>query len=191
MKTYPRNFIISHRDRFEKLYIKEGDILCKLGQWDAAIRSYNDALRLNAENPEAHYGISMAYLSTERFDQAATYAKKAIELGPYSYQNYSIYAAAMLALGKPEVAIDALLNAIKQKWNFLQAHKLLAKLFSMRTLANPQRAEYHTKMAEIIWRNKQTIKKNSLSRRKRWTHKNVHSNRSTNLQHLTRSRIGI
>lgn len=58
-----------------------GTYLQLSGRRKEALEKFKTALTLSPESGQAHYNLGLSYLSLKRYDEAVTYAKKAMELG--------------------------------------------------------------------------------------------------------------
>lgn len=76
------------------LYAELGNIYLKLEQNEQAEVVYKDALKIDADFVDAHYGLARAYLFQNLFDEALIEFQKVIELAPDSleadYSNHAI-----------------------------------------------------------------------------------------------------
>jgi tetratricopeptide (TPR) repeat protein len=55
--------------------------LSKRGDRDAALKRYQEAVRLAPNNPEAHYNIGLLYIDLNQLDKAKDHAERAYALG--------------------------------------------------------------------------------------------------------------
>lgn len=62
-------------------YVTQGIYLARQGRYPAAIDSYRRSLELEADSPNAHYNLGLAYFETKQFERANEHAQKAYELG--------------------------------------------------------------------------------------------------------------
>lgn len=58
-----------------------GDYLLKIGKPDQATEQFQEAIRLQPEDPTINYNLGLLYLKQKDYERAKTYAKKAYELG--------------------------------------------------------------------------------------------------------------
>ena len=68
-----------------------GNVLAEEGKLDEAVSQYEEALRLNTDNPEAHFNLGMALVRSGKNAEAASHLREALRLKPD-------YAAARQAL---------------------------------------------------------------------------------------------
>lgn len=73
--------ITSYPDR-EMLHLRLGNVHARLGKWQDALASYNEAIRLNPRHWEALAGRANARLKLNHRDAAAADFKKVLELNP-------------------------------------------------------------------------------------------------------------
>ncbi|QDS97130.1 tetratricopeptide repeat protein [Adhaeretor mobilis] len=77
------------------------------------IRFLDDAIALNPEDARAHRDRGLAHARLQEFDDATTNLKKAAEIDPGDYENFSTLASIYLAEDKYAEAIEALGQAIE------------------------------------------------------------------------------
>ena len=70
-------------------------------QYKSAINSYQRAIRLNGNNPEAHYRLSDAYFATKQYQRAISSAKRATGSRKYAVPAHVIIGDSYEALKQP------------------------------------------------------------------------------------------
>jgi serine/threonine protein kinase/tetratricopeptide (TPR) repeat protein len=105
------------------------DALRERGNYEAALATYQDALRLSADNAFAHWGIGMTRLTQNRQDEAIAAMREAIRLQPTWAIGYR---------GLAEILM-------KQK-DFAQAEEMLRKA----TQLEPQNAWCHLSLGNCL-----------------------------------------
>lgn len=63
------------------IYLIWGNYLAKKKQYEDALATYQEAERLDADNPEVHYNLGLLYIEMKDLEQAKVHADKAYELG--------------------------------------------------------------------------------------------------------------
>src|SRR3989344_1440281 len=63
----------------EKIF-EDGLKLMKLNQYDAAIKEFKNALKLNPEKFDITYNIALSFFNSENYKEASNYFDKAIKL---------------------------------------------------------------------------------------------------------------
>ncbi len=108
----PKNQFYSHAD-LNLLYVKRGDECFQKGHYDAAITSYNEALRLNPKDANTHYkrGNARHYLGD--YEGAIADYSQAITINPNYAKAYNKSGNVRYHLGDYEGAIEDYTQAIK------------------------------------------------------------------------------
>ena len=72
---------VERNDRFAEAYVRRGDLYLRIEDWDAAIKDYQQALRLTAEDarpqPAAYVGLARAFARRGKLRDAAESLRKA------------------------------------------------------------------------------------------------------------------
>ena len=107
-------------------YFKEGRAYGKKGQYDAAIASYKEAIRLKPDYAKAHYNLGNAYDDKGLYDDAIAAYKEAIRLKPDYARAHKNLGNAYMKKGdrKPALAEYEWLKTRKPDW----AEKLLKSI---------------------------------------------------------------
>lgn len=93
-------------------YTLEAEVMQKLGQWDASIKSLDQAIEKESENGRLYNLRGYAYLSLEKEEKAKEDFERAIALDdlPAAHRNLVLY---KLASGKGPESIQYLLDRIR------------------------------------------------------------------------------
>lgn len=70
------------------LLLRKGWLSYLQGQYNEAVKYYQDALQQNANSIDAQLGITLPLLAQQRWQEAALYAKKTLESSPNQYTAY-------------------------------------------------------------------------------------------------------
>jgi len=99
---------LKHNDRGLELFSK--------GQFDGAMKEYQEAIRSDPKLAAAHNNLGSAYFATGRFEDAATSFKHACELDPDYGQAFFNLALSQIKLGHEQEANETL-NAALHAYN--------------------------------------------------------------------------
>lgn len=94
-------------------YVTDGINLYHAGNYDGAIASYNEALRLDPENPYIYNLKGYSLFKAHRFDQASKTLKQSVELDENYAWGYFDLARSYCAEGKFDEAKQAAAKAIQ------------------------------------------------------------------------------
>lgn len=89
-----------------------GIALDGLGEYDGAINSYRNALKLQPNMPDLHFNLGIVLSNLNRFEEAANSYRKAIALNPKFYEAYGNLGTLMQKQGKLEEAVASYHKAI-------------------------------------------------------------------------------
>jgi predicted AlkP superfamily phosphohydrolase/phosphomutase/tetratricopeptide (TPR) repeat protein len=107
----------------------KGDISIQLRDWESAITSYTECIKLDPDDAHALNGLSHAALQLRRYEDACEYALQAIGLVYFFPQAHYNLGMAFQSLGDMPRAIRSLDLATSQSPNFVLAHQALANLY--------------------------------------------------------------
>jgi tetratricopeptide (TPR) repeat protein len=95
-----------------------GTVLLEAGQFDKAVKHFNEALRIYPQYLQARKNIAMAYIQQGKLDQAAEHFNEARRIYPQYLQSHENIAKMFLRQGKKEEARQCLndLLRIKADW---------------------------------------------------------------------------
>ena len=72
-------------------YINRGNSYCDLNKYEAGIKEYNQALKLNPNNVYARTNLGLTYLKQQKYCEAVNELEKAIEINPaYAFAHLSL-----------------------------------------------------------------------------------------------------
>lgn len=93
-------------------YTLEGEVMQKLSQWDASIKSFTDAIEKDEDNGRLYNLRGYSYLNDDDAEKAREDFDKAIELSnpPAAHRNLVLY---KVMVGKGNEAITYLLDRIR------------------------------------------------------------------------------
>lgn len=89
-----------------------GIALDGLGEYDGAINSYLNALKLQPNMPDLHFNLGIVFGNLNRFEEAANSYRKAIALNPKFFEAYGNLGTLMQKQGKLEEAVASYRKAI-------------------------------------------------------------------------------
>jgi tetratricopeptide (TPR) repeat protein len=92
-------------DKMSALYVTRGIIQRRLGKHDAALRDYNQAIRLDPGSADAFNSRCYLFAITSRLQDALKDCNEAIRLSPRSQYAYDSRGFTFLKLGKLDAAI--------------------------------------------------------------------------------------
>ena len=112
---------LRHNERGLELFSK--------GQFDGAMKEYQEAIRSDPKLAAAHNNLGSAYFAAARFDEAATSFRSACELDPDYGQAFFNLALSQIKLGHEKEANDTL-NAALRAYNSAGEKQLNAGHFN-------------------------------------------------------------
>ena len=95
------------------------------GQWDAAIASWKEAIRLKRGYVNAHYNLGIAYQKKRQFDAAIASYKETIRLKPDYTSAHTNLGGVYTQNGQYDLAITSLKKAIRLKPGRMNTHVIL------------------------------------------------------------------
>ena len=112
--SYTHQIVRSEEASPEELVSLGNDLLIK-GQTDNAIYKYQEAIKIQPKNIDAHIGIGNAYSIQGRYEEAMVEYKKALKSNPRSARVWNIMAYAYMRMAKYKKALQCVNKAIKFK----------------------------------------------------------------------------
>ncbi len=110
-------------------YNNEGIAYFNNGNYDAAIASYKEAIRLKPSLYQVHYNLGIVYWMKGHNDSAIASYKEAVRLKPDSYQAHTNLGVSYKMKGQYDAAIASYREAIRLKPDYGAAHNDLAWLW--------------------------------------------------------------
>lgn len=104
--------LIAHYPNTFLLHNVLGIALDGLGEYDGAINSYRNALKLQPKMPDLHFNLGIVFGNLNRFEEAANSYRKAIALNPKFFEAYGNLGTLMQKQGKLEEAVASYRKAI-------------------------------------------------------------------------------
>ena len=129
------------------LFAKQGRIHMALKDWAAAREAFTRVIAMNPENAEAHLGLAQVELQDKHPFDAAGEALVSIELQYFNPRAHLCYGLALLQLRRPKMAEMTLLTAVVQNPGFVEAHKVLARLYRRKFFNDEAKAAKHDVLA--------------------------------------------
>ncbi len=144
-------------------YYELGEKFLEQKQWEEAVTSYRQAIKLNQNFPWSYYKLGQALTQLQKWDEAITAYQKAIELNPNFSWSYHNLGNALFELQKWEEAVNAYRSFIKlNSDNYWAYHKLAEALVKVGEIdeaiicyqtaiqLNPEIKGTHQKLADIL-----------------------------------------
>ena len=103
-------------------WMMAGTSLMKNGNLDGAIRHFQEALKIEPGNLNAHVSIGLALGYKRNFDEAISHFRTAIKINPRIPEIYNSLAVALAYTGKTDAAIVQLKKALEINPRFAKAH---------------------------------------------------------------------
>jgi tetratricopeptide (TPR) repeat protein len=154
IKGYPSNIL---------LYNISGTCCARLGQLDAAIKSYEQALAIKPNYAEAHSNLGVTLNNLGQLEEAVKSYDKALAIKPdYAEAHYNL-GITLKELGQLEAAVKSYEKALAIKPNFAKAHSNLGatlndlgqldaavKSFEQALAIKPDYAEAHSNLGNTL-----------------------------------------
>lgn len=118
-----KSYVRPRNEDLNQLYVKLGDEYFAKAEFDAAIRSYNQALQVNSQDFNTYYKRGLARYNLGDYEGAITDYAQAIQINPYYGKVYTRLGLARYYLGDYEGAIADYTQAIKINPNDAVAYK--------------------------------------------------------------------
>jgi tetratricopeptide (TPR) repeat protein len=99
-----------------------GTSLMKNGDLDGAIQHFQEALKIEPGNINAHVSIGLAFGYRRNFDRAISHFRSAIKINPRIPEIYNSLAVALAYTGKTDDAVTQLKKALEINPRFAKAH---------------------------------------------------------------------
>lgn len=106
---------------WEQTHTIEGMLLRRQGKLNEAVKSYETAIRLNPDNPDAHNNLSLVLQKLDLTERSETHGRTAIGLAPNSAVFHFNLGNIMMRQDRPEDAIGCFQKALDLNPRFLKA----------------------------------------------------------------------
>ncbi|MCP4902361.1 MAG: tetratricopeptide repeat protein [bacterium] len=120
----------------------------QVNTWRSSEALYRHALANTEDNWMAHANLAEVLILSERFDEGATHAAKAVDINPDNHIAALLLGNAMIGLQRPSDAVDAYLLAHNLRPDFLPAVDNLGKAY--RNLGDTAHAIQYLREALIL-----------------------------------------
>jgi tetratricopeptide (TPR) repeat protein len=107
-----------------------GTSLMKKGDLDGAIKHFQEALKIEPENINAHVSMGLVLGYKRNFDGAISHFRAAIKINPRMPEIYNSLAVALAYTGKTDAAIVQLNKALEINPRFAKAHNSLGVMLA-------------------------------------------------------------
>ncbi|MEP6925131.1 MAG: tetratricopeptide repeat protein [Pyrinomonadaceae bacterium] len=111
-------------------YFGLGEAQSELKQTSEAVKSYEQAVKLNPKLDEAHYNIGVIRYEQKSYAEALSPLQQAVNTAPALAEEYYYYGLTLNELKRKEEAIAALRETIKLDPKFGEAYQNLAELYN-------------------------------------------------------------
>jgi tetratricopeptide (TPR) repeat protein len=108
-------------------YSNLGGALAKQGQFEEALRNFNQALALNPNDSQIHFNLANALVQQDQLSDAVEHFQKAVKIQPDFAEAYHSLGRVVAAQGHLGPAIEYFKEAIRIKPEFAEAHQSLAQ----------------------------------------------------------------
>ncbi len=129
------------------LYVLVGDAFLMAEKWDGAIASFEKALELDENNPQALLGLAECWMHRKKPRRAAEYARQSIGRLFHNPRAHFALGSALYRLKQVGKAIESLERAVEQNPNYRQAHQRLA--FIHKKEGNQEASDEHARWARM------------------------------------------
>jgi tetratricopeptide (TPR) repeat protein len=103
-------------------YLAEGDRHADDGDWAAALKSYEQAIAVDPNHPQAHIYIGDAYMSLGKYEEAFAAYKEAVRVAPTNPEAHCSLGAAYNDMAMYGDAFKPFVRAIGLDPNYAEAH---------------------------------------------------------------------
>jgi tetratricopeptide (TPR) repeat protein len=130
-----------------------------LGKTNLAIKHYKKTIQLMPKAPEPHYNLAAIYRSKREWDKAIRELKIAINLNPKFIGAYLTLAECLILKGELDQAekyYREVMRIGKQRFNLIEAHNGLAKIYIEKGMVNAAVMEWQ-KTLKLDPKNKEAL----------------------------------
>lgn len=103
------------------------------GYLSGTVSQFSEALRLNAEDANAHYNLGVAFSRQGKFDKAVYHLSETIKIKPHYAEAHNNLGIALAQQGDLDGAITHFSKAIQIESDFQQAHKNLRRALELKS----------------------------------------------------------
>lgn len=100
-------------------------------RYDEAITYYSQAVKLDPANYDAHYGLGVCYLNSDKATPAIEHFRKAVQADPRSAVAHLGLGRAMMSAERPAEAVEELNTAVRLEPRMRQGFFLLGRAYQM------------------------------------------------------------
>ena len=111
------------------LYTKQGKLYQGSGNFGAAIACYENAIRINSNDVDAHYELGHLYRSVGEYQQSIFFYSNVTRIDPNQIEVHNELGKLYQELGNLEQAINCYRNAIQINSRYMKAHYNLGHLY--------------------------------------------------------------
>ncbi|MDE0687939.1 MAG: tetratricopeptide repeat protein [Candidatus Poribacteria bacterium] len=115
--------------KIKQKHKEHGDDYRKKNAFTKALKSYQQAIRIDDKYKEAYHNLGILYRKMKRYDEAIKVYKKAIDLDEISHVTYSDFSFVYREIGETATAVDLLKRAIAIKPDYQRAYYNLADTY--------------------------------------------------------------
>jgi tetratricopeptide (TPR) repeat protein len=119
-----------------------GFVLGKLGQWDASLASYREALRINPAYARCYVNLGMAFMQRKQWPEAVTVLREAVRLQHDYPRGFEKLAFALRCTNQLDAAVAASREAIRQDPSNAALYVNLGEVLMSQGLSTPAADAY-------------------------------------------------
>ena len=132
-----------------RLSTEIGNLYLRMRKWPEAERAFQRELESDPASAEAHYGLSVACASQNRFEEAAREASLAVQLRYEFPEAHLQLGLTLLPLNQPLRAAQSLERCLSLRPDTIEAHLSLAAIHEQFT-RNKDKAAFHRKRVRSL-----------------------------------------
>jgi tetratricopeptide (TPR) repeat protein len=141
------------RSKLAKIaFYQRGQTYSKLGQHDKAAADYNEALQIDFEYPEAHFGLANAFFKLKEYEKSVASYTQALNLNPKNAQAFYRRGRCYFILKQLNEAISDYDRSIDLKNDYADAFYYRAVAYSQPELGKDQLAINDLEKAAQLYR---------------------------------------
>lgn len=115
------------------------------GQYEAAIKGYQEIIASEPNNDEAHFGVAHASSKLNLLEQALQHSKQAVKLAPNSERYLQFNGQMLMANRKIDEALKVFRQSIKQNPNLFNSYLAMGDIYA--TKNEPRKAKENYQLA--------------------------------------------